>query len=227
MMLDAHQQDTYRRGIARCHGDQAKALRVVFCFMSESNGRQLLNDGLAFHPDPRKRRPGWADGWTAARCEPVYAALRSSLVYPDPGAPPGNNGGSTGAAQGLSDDYLTARFGTPTSYGWGSIAQQLDPGSGVEFIADAFLGKLRVTDQRVYLYTRDDGRPGAVTCSDSAVADVLRVQQPKPSEAESSNYGAAELVQARAILAFLMTDQPAPVTPQPGSFVSGLLHRSA
>jgi hypothetical protein len=227
MNLDAHQQDTYRRGIARCHGDQAKALRVVFCFMSESNGRQLLNDGAAFHPDPRKRRAGWADGWSAARCEPVYAALRTSLVYPDPGAAPGNNGGSTGAAQGLSDDYLTALFGRATSYGWGTIAQQLDPGTGVEFVADAFLGKLRVTDQRKYLYTKADGRPGSITCSDPAVADVLRVQQPKPSEAESDNYGAAELEQARLILASLMTDQPAPVPPQPVAFVAGLLHRSA
>jgi hypothetical protein len=199
--LDEHQTDTYRRGVARCHGDPAKALRLVFCFMSESNGRQLRNDGAAFHPDPKQRRPGWADGWSAARCQPIYDTLRGSLTYPDHGT--GNNGGSTGAAQGLSDDYLTVLFGSPTSYGWGSIAQQLDPGSGVEFVADAFLGKLRVTDQRVYFYTDDDRRPRSLTCSDAAVADVLRVQQPKPTEARSSNYGAAELLQARAILAQL------------------------
>lgn len=222
--LTVHQEDTYRRGIARCGGDRDRALRVVLCFYTESKGNQLRNDGLAYHPDARLRRKGWADGWSAAQCQPIYDALRKSLLYPSYGREPGNNGGSTGAAQGLSDDYLTARFGRPTSYGWGSIAQQLNPETGIDFVADAFLRKLVVTDDRVYRYTVN-GENRKVTCSDAAVADVLRVQQPLPSEAESSNYGAANLAAARTILDQLWGSEVIPSTPTSGSWIDQLLGR--
>ena len=224
MNLDSHQEDTYRRGIARCGGDRDKALRVVLCFYTESKGRQLLNDGLAYHPDKNLRRKGWADDWSAAQCLPVYNAVRESLKYPNHGI--GNNGGSTGAAQGLSDDYLTARFGRPTSYGWGTIAQQLNPDTGVEFIADAFLRKLVITNNTRYDY-KVDGEWKFITCSEAAVADVLRVQQPLPSEAESRNYGAANYSAAVAVLEQLWGSRPAtPSTPDSGSWIDQLLGRN-
>ena len=165
----------------------AHMYRLVFAVMSESGGRVYANDGLAFHPDPAKRRPGWDkdDNGNPLPMEILaacYAAVRKSLDFPHDAV--GNNGGSTGLAQQLSQDYVGARFPGKT-WGWGTLADTMS----VDKACRMFLDRLQVTGNREY-------RGGSY---DPIAADVLRVQQPLLSE-QRSNYGQDKVDAAKAIV---------------------------
>lgn len=156
--------------------------------MSESGGRVYANDGLAFHPDPAVRRPGWDTDDNGKPLSPAvlarcYAAVRASLACPHDAV--GNNGGSTGILQQLSQDYVGARFPGKT-WGWGSLADTMD----IDRACRMFLDRLVVTANRSYR-----GRD-----FDPIAADVLRVQQPLVSESSSSNYGQDKVDAAKAIV---------------------------
>jgi hypothetical protein len=215
--LDPEQRFNYGTMIQEA-GDPERALRGVLCFVTESNGRQQSNNGQAYHPDPSQRRPGWADDWSPERCQPVYDALRKSLVYvkTTDGTPlvVGNNGMSTGAAQGLNTEALTAKYGKPTDWGWGTIDQQLNLVDGINFVCRAFLGKLVVTDDSRYWYKDENTNEDRfIDLSHPAIADVLRVQRPGMSETTSSNYGADRLDLAREIITELAGTTPLPPSP--------------
>ena len=150
---------------------------MAFVWLTESGGKNYANDGKAFHPDPKMRREGWdkddnGQPLPAAVLAACYAAVRKSLDYPHDAV--GSNGGSTGGIQQLSQDYVGARFPGKT-WGYGTVASTMDPANATAM----FLGRLRVTNDRVY---------AGITFSDPLVADVLRVQQPLVSEHESDNY---------------------------------------
>jgi hypothetical protein len=97
----------------------------------------------------------------------------------------GNNGGSTGILQQLSQDYVAARFPGKT-WGWGTVAATMDVGQACRM----FLPRLVVTD--------NGGYQGMTF--DPIAADVLRVQQPKLSEASSGNYSAERVAMARHLV---------------------------
>lgn len=193
--LTAAQERNYRAGISVAR-NLAEAERITFAKMTESNGRVLANDGAAFHPDPEVRRPGWDKDENgrplpARMIAALYAELRTSLELPHDGI--GNNGGSTGDIQQLSQSYVAIRFPGKT-WGYGSIAQTMDP----VWSATALRSRLIVTDNREY----------AGLEFDPIAADVLRVQQPKVSEHESDNYNAAQVARAKAIVAQLSNPKP-------------------
>lgn len=138
--------------------------------MSESGGRVYANDGLAFHPDPAVRRPGWDTDDNGKPLSPAvlarcYAAVRASLACPH-----------TGILQQLSQE----------TWGWGILADTMD----IDRACRMFLDRLVVTANRSYR-----GRD-----FDPIAADVLRVQQPLVSESSSSNYGQDKVDAAKAIV---------------------------
>lgn len=145
------------------------------------------NDGLAFHPDPAKRRGKWAEGLSEAQIADIYAYLRTSLDLPHDAV--GNNGGSTGPLQGLSYGYVSRRFPGKT-WGWGTIAQTMD----VRDAIGRFLDALRITTDTTYQAT-----DGPVTGLDPLSVAVLRVQQPLAEEARK-NYGGTVVAKARHIV---------------------------
>jgi hypothetical protein len=156
--------------------------RLVFAVMSESSGLIYANDGLAFADNAEQVRPGWAEGVPLDQRAKIRATLRTSLGYEHDDV--GNNGGSTGILQQLSQDYVGARFPGKT-WGWGTLADTMDIGKA----CGMFLSRLVVTSNRDYL-----GRD-----FDPIVADVLRVQQPLISEVDA-NYGPAEVTAARHLV---------------------------
>lgn len=161
--------------------------RLVLAVQTESGGLVYANDGKAFHPDLSQRRAGWDRDDRGNPLPPeildaCYRALRASLVYAHDAV--GNNGGSTGILQQLSQDYVGARFPGKT-WGWGTLADTMN----VDKACRMFLARLTVTSNRDYL-----GRD-----FDPIVADVLRVQQPKISEVDQ-NYGPAQVAAAKHLV---------------------------
>jgi hypothetical protein len=160
----------------------------VFAILTESGGLIYGNDGKAFHPDPAQRRPGW-DKDDQGKPLPTgvladcYRVLRTSLAYPHDAV--GNNGGSTGILQQLSQDYVGARFPGKT-WGWGALADTMDVGKACRM----FLAALIVTSDGTYQAMNFD----------PIAADVLRVQRPLLSEASSGNYGPARVGAARHLV---------------------------
>lgn len=202
--LSAAQERNYReafattRSWAGVHGKDPEPLldRVSMVLLTESNGRNYANDGLAYADNAEKVRPGWvveADGkpMTLAKRAAIRGVLRKSLDMPNDGI--GNNGGSTGCIQQLSQEFVGVRFPGKT-WGYGSVAATMDVGNAVSM----FLGRLVVTDNPDY---------AGITFSDPLVADVLRVQQPLISEHESSNYNASQVATAKAIVAQLAPEE--------------------
>ena len=157
--------------------------RLVFAVMSESGGLVYANDGRAFRDDAEQVRPGWAEGVPLEQRARIRAALAPSMDIPHDAV--GNNGGSTGILQQLSQDYVAARFPGKT-WGWGTLGQTMD----IPVACRMFLDKVRVTSDRSYR--------GMVF--DPIAADVLRVQQPLVSESSSSNYGLARVAEAKRIV---------------------------
>lgn len=166
----------------------AHLYRLVFAVLTESGGLVYGNDGKAFHPDPAQRRKGW-DTDDQGKLLPAdvlsacYRVTRTSLAFGHDAI--GNNGGSTGILQQLSQDYVGARFPGKT-WGWGTLADTMDIGKA----CGMFLGRLIVTG---------NGEYQGMTF-DPIAADVLRVQQPKLSEASSGNYSPARVAAAKHIV---------------------------
>ena len=162
--------------------------RLVLAVLTESGGLVYSNDGKAFHPDPAQRRAGWdkddqGKPLPDAVLADCYRVLRASLPYGHDAI--GNNGGSTGILQQLSQDYVGARFPGKT-WGWGSLADTMD----IPKACGMFLGRLGITS---------DGSYQGMTF-DPIAADVLRVQQPKLSEASSGNYSAGRVAEAKRLV---------------------------
>lgn len=158
--------------------------RLAFVGLTESGWKNYANDGAAFADDFAAKRPGWAEGLPVDQRRRIRDVLRRSLDLPHDAV--GNNGGSTGPYQQLSQDYVAARFPGKT-WGWGSMADTMDIGKATVM----FLDRLQVTDNPVYRDIRF-AHPG--------IADVLRVQQPLVSESSSRNYSAARWAEALALL---------------------------
>lgn len=161
--------------------------RLVLAVQTESGGLVYANDGKALHPDPAQRRSGWdrddqGRPLPASVLDSCYRALRPSLAFVHDAV--GNNGGSTGILQQLSQDYVSARFPGKT-WGWGTLADTMDIGKACAM----FLSRLVISSNRDYL-----GRD-----FDPIVADVLRVQQPLISEVDA-NYGPDELAAAKHLV---------------------------
>lgn len=157
--------------------------RLVFAVMSESGGLVYANDGRAFRDDAEQVRPGWAEGVPLEQRARIRAALAPSMDIPHDAV--GNNGGSTGILQQLSQDYVAARFPGKT-WGWGSLADTMD----IEKACRMFLDRVRVTN---------DGSYRSLTF-DPIAADVLRVQQPLISEQSGGGYSAARVAAAKDIV---------------------------
>lgn len=125
-----------------------------------------------------------------------------------------NNGRSTGILQQTSQDV---------GGGWGDMAGTMTPAVA----AARFLARLGVTDDPVYegWLLQPDGskRRVRVTLSSPVAADVLRVQQPLASEAESDNYGPANVAIAVELAARFAPATPAPIIST--SFIDVLLGR--
>ena len=160
----------------------------MFAVLTESGGRVLANDGGAFFPDVNNRRPGWdKDDSGNSLPEKIisncYAAVRKSFDFPHDGI--GNNGGSTGILQQLSQNYVGARFPGKT-WGWGSLADTMN----IDTACRMFLDRVRVTTGTSYLGVSRD--PIAV--------DVLNVQQPLAKEAKSDNYSDDAVKRARDLV---------------------------
>ena len=162
--------------------------RLVFAVMSESSGLIYANDGKAFHPDPAQRRPGWdkddkGNPLPADVLDACYRALRASLAYEHDAV--GNNGGSTGILQQLSQDYVSQRF-PGSKWGWGTLADTMD----IPKACGMFLSRLIPSNDGVY----------QGMTFDPIAADVLRVQQPLMTEAASGNYSATRVAAAKHIV---------------------------
>ena len=196
LTLNQRRQRNYQRVIDTCKAWAAERgiapwahmYRLVFAVMSESGGLVYANDGKAFHPDTAQRRPGWdrddrGNPLPASVLADCYRVLRRSLDLPHDAV--GNNGGSTGILQQLSQDYVAARFPGKT-WGWGSLAQTMD----IEKACRMFLDKVRVTSERTYRGMDFD----------PVAADVLRVQQPLISEQSGGGYSAARVAAAKDIV---------------------------
>lgn len=183
LVIDTCKEWCKARGIA----PWAHMYRLVLAVQTESGGLIYANDGLAFHPDPAQRRPGWdrddqGNPLPTDVLDACYRALRTSLGYVHDAV--GNNGGSTGILQQLSQDYVGARF-PGSKWGWGTLADTMD----IPKACGMFLSRLVISSNRDYL-----GRD-----FDPIVADVLRVQQPLISEVDA-NYGPAELAAAKHLV---------------------------
>jgi hypothetical protein len=155
----------------------------VFAILTESGGLVYANDGKAFADDAEHVRPGWAEGVPLDQRARIREALAPSMALPHDAV--GNNGGSTGILQQLSQDYVGARFPGKT-WGWGTVAATMDVGQACRM----FLPRLAVTN--------NGGYQGMTL--DPIAADVLRVQQPKLSEASSGNYSAERVAMARHLV---------------------------
>jgi len=183
-VIDTCVQWCKSRGIA----PWAHMYRLVLAVQTESSGGLIYaNDGKAFHPDPAQRRKGWAQDekgnpLPAEVIAACYRVLRTSLAFEHDAI--GNNGGSTGILQQLSQDYVGARFPGKT-WGWGSLADTMN----IEKACGMFLSRLVISSNRSYL-----GRD-----FDPIVADVLRVQQPLISEVDA-NYGPPEVKAAKHLV---------------------------
>lgn len=164
----------------------AVAERVAMAGWTETNWRNLANDGKAFRSDAEVVRPGWVDGVGQALRSDLYAILRLSLNYPNDGI--GNNGGSTGIYQQLSQDYVGRRF-PGAKWGWGTLAQTMD----VKEATKLYLAKVIVTSELVY----KDDYGNTVKLSDPIARDVLTVQRPTASEGKSANYGTDNIAIAK------------------------------
>ena len=191
LTLNQRRQRNYQRVIDTCKAWAAERgiapwahmYRLVFAVMSESGGLVYANDGRAFRDDAEQVRPGWAEGVPLEQRARIRAALAPSMDIPHDAV--GNNGGSTGILQQLSQDYVAARFPGKT-WGWGSLAQTMD----IEKACRMFLDKVRVTSERTYRGMDFD----------PIAADVLRVQQPLVSESSSANYSASRVAEAKRIV---------------------------
>jgi hypothetical protein len=188
--LAAARQRNFQKVIDTCR-DWCKArnidpwqhlYRLVLAVQTESGGLVYSNDGLAFADNAEKVRPGWAEGVPLEQRAKIRAVLRTSLAFGHDAV--GNNGGSTGILQQLSQDYVSARFPGKT-WGWGTLADTMD----ISKACAMFLSRLVVTSKRDYL-----GRD-----FDPIVADVLRVQQPLISEVDA-NYGPDEVRAAKHLV---------------------------
>lgn len=185
--------------------------RLVFGVFSESGGLMYASEGAAFPasadtPRTWKGYPPGESPWTWEEGKPIpeldlttqagrerraaiRAALSQSKNYPYDAI--GDNGGSCDLLQGLSDDYLGARFKPGRSFGWGTLAQRMDPKTGIEFCCTKFLERLIVSDNREYRGIDFD----------PIAADVLRVQQPRVDESSNERgYSPARVAQARDIV---------------------------
>lgn len=175
-----------------------QAERLAFGMWTESRGYVYANDG---------RNTSNSPGVTAA----VAAILRRSLDLPHDLV--GSNGRSTGPLQQLSSDV----GGT-----WGDMAGTMDPATS----AIRFLNALNVTDLSQYagtLATPTGSRRVVVQLSDPIAADVLRIQQPLADEAESSNYGAAQVAIAKQIVAQYWRSPAIVVTTGDSTYLATLL----
>ena len=181
--LDGAQENNFRAAMAAAKS-RAEAERLAFGIWSESRGYNYANDG---------RNTSNSPGVTPA----IAAILRRSLDIPHDMV--GSNGRSTGILQQTSSDVGGA---------WGDMAGTMDPPTS----ARRFLDALTVTDNPVYsgiLVTPTGSRRVDITLSSPVAADVLRVQQPLADEAESSNYGAAQVAIALEITDRYYAPQPA------------------
>ena len=191
LTLNQRRQRNYQRVIDTCKAWAAERgvdavpvlYRLVFAVMSESGGLVYANDGKAFRDDAEQVRPGWAEGVPLEQRARIRAALAPSMAIEHDAV--GNNGGSTGILQQLSQDYVGARFPGKT-WGWGSLADTMD----IEKACRMFLDRVRVTNDRTYRGMDFD----------PIAADVLRVQQPLVSESSSANYSAARVAEAKRIV---------------------------
>lgn len=198
--LSPAQERTFRAALAVAP-DRASRERLAFAIWTESRGLVYANDG---------RNTSRSPGVTPA----VAEILRRSLSMPHDMV--GSNGRSTGPLQQISADV---------GGGWGDMAGTMDPAIS----ARRFLAALPVTDNPVYtgtLVTPTGSRRVEVTLSSPIAADVLRVQQPLADEAESSNYGAAQVSIAVEIAARFSAAQPDPTPTPDRAFLSGLLGRN-
>ena len=185
--LSATQERNLRAALAVAP-DRASAERLAFGIWTESRGLIYANDG---------RNTSNSPGVTPF----VAELLRRSLKLPHDEV--GSNGRSTGMLQQLSSEV---------GGGWGDMAGTMDPATS----ARRFLAVLKVTDISVYsgtLVTPTGSRRVQVQLSSPIAADVLRVQQPLADEAESSNYGAAQVA-----IALDITDRLWSVSPQPATW---------
>jgi len=191
--LDTAQENNFRAAMT-AGKSRAEAERLAFGAWTESRGYNYANDG---------RNTSNSPGVTPA----IAAILRRSLDIPHDMV--GSNGRSTGILQQTSSDVGGA---------WGDMAGTMDPATA----ARRFLDALTVTDNPVYsgiLLTPTGSRRVDITLSSPVAADVLRVQQPLADEAQSSNYGAAQVA-----IALEITDQfyhPAPANWWPAWFTQG------
>jgi hypothetical protein len=158
---------------------------VCFALLTESNGRNLGNDGRN-----TSNSPGVTPSVAALlrrSVDPVWLAANNLQID---GV--GSNGRSTGVLQQLSRDVGGS---------WGTMQETLRPADA----ARMFLAKLVVTNDSVYTgwnVTQSGQREWVeVQLSSPIAADVLRVQQPLASEARSSNYGPAHVAEAKALAA--------------------------
>lgn len=196
--LSSRQREVFRAAISVA-STKAEAERIAFATWSESKGKVYANDGSAY-VEPSVRKTPW--NWdskagvqigTAGQRSDWRAILRLSLNYTHDEV--GSNGRSVGIFQQIPDEV---------GGWWGDMAGCLDPATS----ARRFLARMRVTDDRVYEgYLVEGGRKKIVkvTTPSAVVADVLRVQQPLASEAESSNYGPANFAISQEIAAQFFT----------------------
>ena len=173
-------QERNLRAALAVTGSPAERVRLAFAIWTESKGLIYANDGRNTSNSPGfGTHPQWP------------AILRRSLAIQHNAV--GSNGRSTGMLQQISDDV---------GGGWGDMAGTMDPATS----ARRFLAALKVTDNPVYsgiLLTPSGSKRVDIRLSSPIAADVLRVQKPLASEAESSNYNADQVRVATEIVALL------------------------
>src|SRR5664279_3572453 len=173
--LDAKQTANFAAALSRA-GTQAQAERLAFAIWSESHGYNFANDGRN-----TSHSPGFGPN--------TATTLQLSLKYPHDTV--GSNGRSTGILQQTSSDVGGV---------WGDMGGTMTP----VVAAVRFLAALTVTDNPVYS-GKNLTPSGALVNVDvtltAVAADVLRVQQPLASEAQSSNYDATQVAIAQEIAA--------------------------
>lgn len=181
--LADHQIKNFKIGLAtarswaQANGKDATKVqqRLAFAAWTESRGRNLCNNGNAF-----AKLTTWSRGLSEEKCKVLRYILRTSMTIPNDGE--GENGGSTGWLQQLSNTYVMEMFGK--QWGYGTIAQTMDiPKSSI-----MFMERLAVTTSSVYNAKLKDGTPKSITGLDPIVRDVLTTQQPLWEEAVSDNY---------------------------------------
>ena len=98
----------------------AVQLRLIFAAWTESRFRNLCNNGNAFAPGAELT--SWNEGLSAEQCRVIRYQLRTSMTLPNDGE--GDNGGSTGWLQQLSQTYVFERL--RKNWGYGTIADTMD-----------------------------------------------------------------------------------------------------